>query len=125
MLEYIENTGTQWIDTGCVPAEGCLPPSQRHIDLSAFFRAHKAMVDENNHVTMEVICDGTLLFLAEMLYVLKAIGCADIDYDGKTVSEGIPEDKPWCNYLYTAKGVLPDGVIFYDGVLYRRTEGIT
>ena len=120
-LEYIEDTGTQWIDTGYVPTGDYVPP-ERKLDLSAFLRAHKARVDENNRITLEVLCDGTLFFLSEMVAVLKAIECTDIKYDGNTVSEGIPKEKPWCNYLYTASGVLPDNIIYFDGMLYVKED---
>lgn len=120
-LEFIENKGTQWIDTGYVKNKNYVA-TKRYIDPSDFARRHNASVDKDNRITMEILCDGTLLFLLEMLYVLKEIGCTGIEYDGKKVIEGIPEEKPWCNYLYTASGVLPDEITYFNGILCKRKE---
>ena len=111
-------SGIQYIDTGVVvtapdgrwTAE-VSEETKRLLDLTAFLRQHKAAVDEHNRLTLQCLCDGTYLFLYEMVHVLAALGCADIHTRGESVTHGVPEDKPWCNYLFKASGVLPENML--------------
>ena len=54
------------------------------------------------------LCDSTLFFLIELVDELLKFECTDIQTSGRVVSEGVPAEKPWCNYLYEASGGLPD-----------------
>ena len=72
---------------------------------------YKPYIDENNRLHIFCLCDGTYIFLLQLVKVLAEMGCSDIHTNGDIVTEGIPEDKPWCNYLFEASGILPDEAV--------------
>ncbi len=76
--------------------------------IKIFLNQHKARVDENNRIHIQCLCDSTFIFLEEMVMVLEYLGCTDIQTSGEIVKEGVPENKPWCNCLYRASGLLPN-----------------
>lgn len=80
------------------------------IPFNEFLNSRKATVDEENRMHLQCLCDGTFLFLYEMVNVLQILKCTDIKTGSKVVTEGVPQDEPWCNCLFTASGILPDGV---------------
>lgn len=67
-----------------------------------------AKIDDSGRMTIQCLCDGTAFFLVEMLRVFDKLGFREVKFDGNAVTEGIPEDKPWCNYLYEVSGLLPE-----------------
>ena len=79
---------------------------------------YKPYIDENNRLHIFCLCDGTYIFLLQLIKVLFEMGCSDIHTNGDIVTEGIPEDKPWCNYLFEASGILPEEAV--DGETGRR-----
>lgn len=76
--------------------------------IKIFLNQHNARIDENNRIHIQCLCDSTFLFLQEMVMVLRCLGCTDIQTSDEIVTEGIPENKPWCNCLYKASGLLPE-----------------
>lgn len=92
--------------------------------INDFLRSHKARVDKDNRIHIECLCDSTIWFLIKMVDCLKMIGCTDIKTDGEKITEGIPEDKPWCNCLYKASGILPEGINWTGGEEMVRTMRI-
>lgn len=74
-----------------------------------FLLKHNASVDENNRLYLSCLCDGTANFLMSMVNVLEALGCTDITTSHDIVTDGVSEDKPWCNCLFNANGLLPKG----------------
>lgn len=91
------------------------------IDVGEFLWRRRAFVDDDNRITIHTVCDGTLLFLTEMVLVLKKLGCTDIQAtEGIAPSELITADKPWCNYVYAVSGVLPSTMLYDEesGILY-------
>lgn len=91
------------------------------INLTAFLQQHGAVVDADNRLTLQVLCDGTYIFLYEMLQVLCALECTDIQYDGSDAADEAPQDKPWCNWKFTASGRLPDHLYFDGTMMYKKT----
>lgn len=81
-------------------------------DINGFLKQHNAHVDDDNRLHLSVLCDGTGLFLYEMIIILMGLKCSDIEHGGYTVTSGIPEDKPWCNYKFTANGILPEYIVW-------------
>ena len=73
------------------------------IDIEEFLREHNAKV-ENGRLILTIRCDSTYFFLFRMRKFLEAIGCTDIDCEGKQ------EDDTVYGYRYTASGKLPRGV---------------
>lgn len=92
------------------------------IDVNKFLREHRATVDQERRLHLRCLCDGTLYFQVVMVQFLAALGCTDIKYDGHEETEGIPEDKPWCSWLYETSGVLPEDILVVDGVLCRKKK---
>ena len=68
---------------------------------------YKPYIDDDGRLHLFSICDGTLIFLQELICNLKRLGCRDIDHSTMILKEGFPEDKPWMNCLFEASGKLP------------------
>lgn len=64
-------------------------------------------IDENGRLYLFSLCDGTLIFLQQLIVSLERLGCKDIRRSRKILTEGMPEGKPWMNCLYEASGQLP------------------
>ena len=72
---------------------------------------YEPYIDESRRLHIFCLCDGTYIFLLQLVKVLFEMGCSDIHTNGDIVTEGIPEDKPWCNYLFEASGILPEEAV--------------
>ena len=68
---------------------------------------YKPYIDDDGRLHLFSICDGTLIFLQELIYNLNRLCCRDIDHSTTILTEGFPEDKPWMNCLFEASGKLP------------------
>lgn len=83
---------------------------QRCIHLKDFFDSHAGYIDDKNRLHFQFACDGTYIFLDEMVQVLQGLGCTDITVEDETIpKDETPEGKPWCNCLFSASGILPVG----------------
>lgn len=63
---------------------------------------------KTNAYTCFACVTALCFFLIELVDELLKFECTDIQTSGRVVSEGVPAEKPWCNFLYEASGVLPD-----------------
>ena len=68
---------------------------------------NRPYIDEEGRLHLFSLCDGTLIFLQELVTSLKQMGCSDIRYGQQVLAEGMPEGKPWMNCLFEASGQLP------------------
>lgn len=66
-------------------------------------------LQDDGRVMISVICDGTLLFLMNLLFTLTAAGCTDIVTISRpaTKTEMI-EAKPFLTWYFSASGFLPE-----------------
>ena len=81
---------------------------------------YEPYISKDKRLHLFCLCDSTLFFLIELVDELLKFECTDIQTSGRVVSEGVPAEKPWCNYLYEASGVLPDK--WYERALEVRGE---
>lgn len=49
---------------------------------------YKPYIDENNRLHIFCLCDGTYIFLLQLVKVLAEMGCSDIHTNGDIVTEG-------------------------------------
>lgn len=77
----------------------------REINVLKFFEEHNGRIGKDGRVYLYVVCDGTYSFMFNMYYVLKQIGCTDIQADVETVTGS--EIKPWCTTKFMVSGILP------------------
>lgn len=64
-------------------------------------------VSEDGRIHLSVLCDGTFVFLVELIVALQFYGCTDIEYSSEEVAiEDAPEGKPWCRCRFKARGVF-------------------
>lgn len=76
--------------------------------LNDVLRKYNVRIDDSNRVYLSCLCDGTFLFLWEMLNVIEHhLNCTDIKSSTEIINDRIPSDKPWCRCLYTVSGILP------------------
>ena len=69
---------------------------------------YRRYADENGRIELKSVCDSTLYFMVNMCYMLKEIGCTDIQkVSREATTDEIPKDKPWCSWVYIVSGVLP------------------
>lgn len=92
---------------------------------------YQARQDETGRIHLKCLCDGTLIFMSDMVVLLRDyLHCKDIKMSDEIVTEGIPEDKPWCNCLMKASGMPTTGARVYypsetenrykESALYKR-----
>lgn len=73
---------------------------------------YNGKVDETGRLHLNCLCDGTAVFLGNMVYILKQLRCSDIETKCRTVGKDeTPPGKPWCNCLFEASGVLPKDLV--------------
>ena len=66
-------------------------------------------IDEDGRMYLKAQSDSTAIFLFEMLTLLNAMGCTDIQTKGYPApADKIPKDKPWCSWIDEASGILPE-----------------
>ena len=66
---------------------------------------------ESRQLRLSCICDGTLLFAAEMMQIMNILRCSDISFTIEDVAEeDIPKSKPWLRDRFIVTGVLPDTI---------------
>lgn len=85
---------------------------------------YQAKQDETGRIHLRCLCDGTLVFMNDMVVLLKNyLDCIDIKTSYEIVTEGIPEGKPWCNCLMKASGMPTTGAkIYYTQETENRYE---
>lgn len=77
------------------------------LSLEDTIRAYSGRM-EDNRLYLHCVCDGTYIFLSNMVCALNDLGCTDIKTNERILDEReTPEGKPWCNCLFEANGVLP------------------
>lgn len=68
----------------------------------------KKDISDDGKIKISCICDGTFLFLYELVNDLKIMGCTDIEIESREAAEDeIPKEKPWCRWYFSASGILP------------------
>lgn len=75
---------------------------------------YKPYIDENGRLYLFSLCDGTLIFLQQLIVSLERLGCKDIRRSRKILTEGMPEGKPWMNCLYEASGRSRDSPLAWS-----------
>ena len=73
-------------------------------------REYKPYIDESGRLHLFSLCDGTLIFLQELIVSLEQLGCKDIRHSQEILTEGMPEGKSWMNCLFEASGQLPSSL---------------
>lgn len=65
-------------------------------------------VQDDGRIKISCICDGTFLFLYELVSDLTIMGCTDIEVESREATEDeIPKEKPWRCWYFSASGILP------------------
>ena len=85
---------------------------------------YQAKQDKTERIHLKCLCDGTMVFMSDMVVLLqKYLHCKDIETSAEIVTEGIPEDKPWCNCLMKASGIPTTGArVYYPSETENRYE---
>lgn len=67
----------------------------------------KPYIEESGRLHLFCLCDGTMVFLQELIDSLRRVGCIDIRHSHQILTDGFPQEKPWMNCLFEASGQLP------------------
>ena len=97
-----------------------MKPTGTKIDVkfTGIFRQYNAEIlkdGDRYYLKMHCLCDGTMIFLEQMIEILRNIeaeefehtGCTDIETETSDRPDLAPEDKPWMSCLFEAWGTLP------------------
>lgn len=78
-------------------------------EINGLLLAHHADYD-GKRLTMYTICDGTFLFLWEMLEILRVLYATNIHYQTEHV-ESPDDNKPWLTCKFSVSGEIPEGIL--------------
>lgn len=80
-------------------------------------KAFNGKVDDGKRLHLSCLCDSTMVFLKEMVEVLKLLGCTEIETGSRIAGEEeTMPGRPWCNCLFEASGVLPKDLVVKVGL---------
>lgn len=66
-------------------------------------------LQDDGRVMISVICDGTLVFLMNLLFTLTVAGCTDIKTTSRPATKlEMIEAKPFLSWYFSASGFLPE-----------------
>lgn len=66
-------------------------------------------LQDDGRVLISVICDGTLCFLTNLLFMLMVAGCTDIKTTSRPATKlEMIEAKPFLTWYFSASGFLPE-----------------
>lgn len=89
------------------------------VHFTGIFRQYNAKILKSEgryYMKMHCLCDGTMIFLAQMIEILRNVevcgklGCTGIETATSDRPDLAPKDKPWISCLFEAWGALPEGV---------------
>lgn len=72
-----------------------------------FLDHHGAYIDKDQRLHLYCTCDGTLLFMAEMIEFLTQIGARDIEYHTEYLDKSPDPERPYLRCRFSASGILP------------------
>lgn len=75
--------------------------------MKEFLDRHGAYLDENRRLHLYCTCDGTLLFMNEMIEFLTQIGARDIEYHTEYLDKSPHPERLWLTCRFCASGRLP------------------
>lgn len=60
---------------------------------------------QDGKLHLSCVCDGTLIFMYELITILNALGCTDIQTETEIIQDACP---PWKCCRFKASGKVPD-----------------
>ncbi len=75
--------------------------------VTEFLDHHDAYLDEDRCLHLYCTCDGTLLFMNEMIEFLTQIGATDIEHYTEYLDKSPDSERPWLTCRFCASGILP------------------
>ena len=60
---------------------------------------------QDGRLHLSSVCDGTWIFMDELITILNALGCTDIQTETEHIQDACP---PWKSCRFKASGKVPD-----------------